>query len=158
MALLQFLSPTPDPSGVWPQRRSNRSQAKMMDGMIVWCVVTTVLLQLALGLLSFLMKSNYTWIINVFILDLRWYLFVWSWIGICQDPACFVVFVYLGCLCIITGFIFIPLFIFTFESLQLFLFFFLVWARKRARVGTCATEQRQFWRGVLEMDGLPKIF
>lgn len=75
------------------------------------------------GWLSFPMKSNYTWIINVLVLDLRWYLLVWSWVGVCQVPARFVVFVYLGCLCIITGFIFILTFIFTSGCLQCFIYF-----------------------------------
>lgn len=39
------------------------------------------------GLLSFPAKSNYTWIINVFVLDLRWDLLAWSRVGVCQVPT-----------------------------------------------------------------------
>lgn len=140
------------------KQESDWNGPKMMDGIIAWCLMTIVLIQLASGLLSWPMKSNYMWIINVFVLDLRWYLLVWSAVGVCQEPTCFIVFIYLGCLHIITGFIFILLFIFTSERLQPFIFFPWEWACKCLCVGTCATEQRQFWRGILEMDGLPKIF
>lgn len=78
----------------------------------------------------------------------------------CLSSA-WVVFVYLGCLCIITGFIFMVMFIFTLECLQPFFKFLLgvsVHEYVCVCVGTCATEQRQFWRGILEIDGLPKVF
>ena len=95
-----------------------------MDGFTAWCVMTVVPLQLASGRLSFHMKSNYTWIINVLVLDLRWCLLVWSWVGVCQVAARFIAFVYLGCMRIITGFIFILTFIFTAEHLQPFIYLF----------------------------------
>lgn len=56
-----------------------------------------------------------------------------------------VVFVILSCLCIITGFIFILMFIFTLESLQpLFSRVLGVSVHASVCVCTCATEQRQF--------------
>lgn len=121
MAPLQFLSPTPDPSGAWPQRRSNRSQNEMhlrwWMVVIAWCVMTVVLSPASLErLMSFTMKSNYTRIINVFVLDWRRYLLVWSWVGVCVCIS--------GLLCTITWFIFILIFIFTLEPLQPFFFFF----------------------------------
>lgn len=85
--------------------------------------MTIVRLQLASGLLSLRMKSNYTWIISVFVSVLRWYFLAQSWEGACQVPTCFTVFVYLGCLCSITGFIFILMFIFTLKRLQPSFFF-----------------------------------
>lgn len=55
-----------------------------------------------------------------------------------------VVFLYLGCLCVNIGFIFILMFIFSLERLQPFFLSQSERACVSVCVGTCATEQRQF--------------
>lgn len=138
------------------EQESDWNGPKMMDGIIACCVVTVAVFQLASGLLSFPMKSNYTWTIDVcrtfemILISVEW--------SRCLSSAG-VVFLYLGCLCVNMGFIFILMFILRRRVCSLFLSFSLTASlHASVCVGICVTEQRQFWRRILEMDGLPKIF
>lgn len=142
----------------WPLRcvtlkevdqESNPSGAKMMDGVIAARPLTAIPPQLASDSLSLIMKSNYT---NK--QKITGFFFYFRWCHSCGEESLLCIFMWAveqqHSVYIYSHVYFIL------EHLQPFAL--KVCPRTCMCVGKCATEQKQFWRRILEMDGLPKIF
>lgn len=122
------------------EQESNPGGAKMMDGVTAPCSLTA---QPTSHSLSLPMKSNYAAAISV-CFCFQMMLSVWRGAGV----SCF----YICGLCEPC------LYLFYLFSCLFYTGASAAFCSESACVGTCATEQKQFWRRILEMDGLLKIF
>lgn len=145
----KFPSPSPDPSEVWPNRErggreggSNRSQTEID---LKWCMAHCMMCddhcssaRHGLGLI-FIPHEIKLHMNNPCVC----FRFDDTWPGVEATLAklcfCRIFYIYR----------------------RFFFYYFLPWRFNicvSVCVGACATEQRRFWRGILEMDGLLKIF